>query len=145
MNVETAFLAAAGITLGVSAAVVLAIYRPLRRVLADLCGTGDRAGFWHTYANILLILLPLLAVMLARPTDVRRDESVLLLMVDQVKWSLLGVIAALTAVALGVLAFVQPGTRAVHVSADQMDDLQRLLAKVEDIRARDILRRNDTA
>jgi hypothetical protein len=137
---EQAFLLALGAALAVSLLVVGLLWRPLRGILANLCGSETRAAFWTSYSAAVLVLAPLVAVMLGRGGP-RGADSLLFQVIDQVQWGLLGLLAAMLVVALGVVAVAQPRSGTVHVSPDQMDDLQRLLAKVEEIRARNILRR----
>jgi len=138
MRNELAFGIAAGVSLLLSGLVILYLHRPLYRILGDLCGTPERGGFWTALANIQFLLVPLVAVMLGRTVE-RTADSFFFLVVEQAKWSLLGLIAATFLVALGVAAFVGPS--GILVTRPQVDDLQRLLAKVEEIRAREIVSR----
>jgi len=54
-------------------------------------------------------------------------------------------IVALLITAVGLAGFIASNGRTISVSRDQADDLQRLLERVEEIRARDILRRSGSA
>jgi hypothetical protein len=56
------FDAVAILALGLGAIVVAALHRPLFAVVADLCGTRERAVFWSIYLSTLLALVPLLFV-----------------------------------------------------------------------------------
>lgn len=63
MNTGLVFLIEISITLLV-VILMLAYLRPfLRRILVDICGTEDRAQFWTTFTNIVLLSLPLLAAL----------------------------------------------------------------------------------
>lgn len=55
------FLIELTISISVGWIVIATLSKPLRNLLIDLCGTEDRADFWMTYSNIMLILAPLLA------------------------------------------------------------------------------------
>jgi hypothetical protein len=105
--------------------------------------TETSARFWTSFANILLVLGPLFALMIGR-VEYRPGVSRVFMAVDQLKWALLGLILALWVVAL-VVAAARAGEAAtqatVTVSPEQLDDLERLLAKVDEIRARQVLRR----
>src|SRR5262249_6231123 len=135
-----AFLLALGLTLGVSTLVVVSLWRPLYGILVDLCGSEKRADFWRCYTCIMLTRVPLAAVMLGR-TEGHAGDPFWIAFLDQAKWAVLGLILALFVVAMGIATFVQTNQSAkVSISRDQLDDLQRLMAKVEEIRARQVLR-----
>src|SRR5712691_10475000 len=51
----------------VSLIVVAYLRRPLKAILADLCGTAERARFWSAFSNVTLVLVPLIFVMQYRP------------------------------------------------------------------------------
>ena len=57
MTAVTVFLADVGVTSGVSLIVVAYLRRPLRAILADLCGTAERAKFWSAFSNVTLVLV----------------------------------------------------------------------------------------
>jgi hypothetical protein len=65
------------------------------------------------------------------------------MVIDLLTWSLLGLIVAVFVIAMGVAAFIGTGLprTPIAISPDQVNDLERLLAKVEEIRAREIVRR----
>jgi hypothetical protein len=141
MQNEIAFLLAVGITMLLSVLVVFYLRKPLHRVLHDLCGTEERAGFWTAFANILLFLMPLAAVLLGRNVGPTPD-TLFFAVVEQAKWALLGLILAMFLTACGVAAFILP--RDIPVSRSQVDELQRLIEKIEQIRAKEILSRAST-
>jgi hypothetical protein len=138
---QLVFLVAMAATLVVSALIVGALWRPIHGILVDLCGTETRARFWRCYTNLMVILVPVAAVMLGR-SEPRVGEAVWVSVLDEMKWAVLGLILVLFIVALGISSFIQ--TRAVlSIRRDQLDDLNRLVETVEEIRARQILRRTD--
>jgi len=51
------------ISLALSTMVLLALSRPLVRVLASLCPTGESAAFWLAYTRVMLTIAPLLLVL----------------------------------------------------------------------------------
>jgi hypothetical protein len=75
---------------------LLATYlRPhLKRVLIDLCGTEERAQFWTAFTNVILIALPAIFGMGFQPKS-SDAQQMFFEIADQIKWNLLGFIAAL--------------------------------------------------
>jgi hypothetical protein len=139
MNNEIAFLLAVGITLLLSGLVVFYLRGPLQRVLRDLCGTDDRAAFWTSFANVFLFVMPLAAVLLGRNLG-QAPDTLFFAVVEQAKWALLGLILALFLTAVGVAAFVWPRLE-LPLTRSEVDELHRLIEKIEQIRAQEILSR----
>jgi hypothetical protein len=137
MSSETAFLIAGGITALVAVLVVTYLRRPLVGSLAETCGTQQRARFWAAYSNAVLLLVPLLALMLARLAPPAAD-SLVFAVVGYLQWSFVGLVLTLFVVAVGA-ALVQPAEPVV--TRGQIDDLQRLVVKIEEMRAHEIVRR----
>jgi hypothetical protein len=76
--------------------------------------------------------------------EVVHNSDVLIAVIDQLRWSFVGLIFALFIVGVSVAAFIPQRNRAaVAVDRDQFDDLRRLLEKVEQIRAKEIVRQAD--
>ncbi|MEW5940802.1 MAG: hypothetical protein AB1750_14125 [Chloroflexota bacterium] len=67
MNAISSFLVQAALTALLSALIVGYLRPHLRKVLADLCGTEDRAQFWAAFSNILLIGMPMIFALGYRP------------------------------------------------------------------------------
>ncbi len=61
MSSFTALLIEIVLTLAASLVAVIYFSRFLHRILVDLCGTQDRARFWTTFTNILLVALPFIS------------------------------------------------------------------------------------
>jgi len=49
-----------GVTAFLAVFVIALLWRPLERLLTEVCGTEDRANFWTIYSALFLFLLPLL-------------------------------------------------------------------------------------
>ena len=82
---------------------VLAYLRPfLRRILLDLCGTEDRAQFWTTFTNIVLLSLPMISALGFSPTT--SLSNTVLVVAHQLKSNLLSFIFGLAFIG-SVLAF----------------------------------------
>ena len=68
MNTDQLFLIEIAITLLIIL-LILGYFRPfLRKILIDLCGTEDRAQFWTTFTNIVLLSLPMVSALGFSPT-----------------------------------------------------------------------------
>lgn len=139
MDHQTAFLSAVVITLAVAGSVVASLWRPLYAILLDVCGTEAHARFWRSYTGIMLLLVPLVAVLLSRSQGPSHDP-IWVSVLDQARWAVLGLIVALFIVAMGLAVAVQ-AKPTISVDRDQVDDLERLLNRVEEVRARQILKR----
>lgn len=59
-----AFLVQIAIGAAVSAVAIVSLNSRLSAVLAEMCGTRERANFWARYTNVMLFLSPLLGVVL---------------------------------------------------------------------------------
>ena len=73
MNVLTAFWLSAAAAVGFSALTVLFLRRPLDMLLAELCGSANRARFWLVFTSVAIVLFALLGMMIAFPLSEGRD------------------------------------------------------------------------
>jgi divalent metal cation (Fe/Co/Zn/Cd) transporter len=140
MTLELPFLIALTITVIASLFAVLYLHRSLHRVLVELCGNEHRASFWTAYSNFVLVLVPIVALLVARSSE-RPADSGVFTVADLLRWSLFGLVVSAFVIAMGVATFIWPGRTPISVSAADADDLRRLLTRVEEIRARDVLTR----
>lgn len=140
MTHELPFLIALTITVIASLLAVVYLHRPLHRVLVDLCKGEHRAAFWTAYSNFVLVLVPVVALLVARSSE-RPADSGVFTVADLLRWSLFGLVISAFVIAMGVATFIWPGRTPISVSAADADDLRRLLARVEEIRAREVLNR----
>lgn len=67
MNTIFPFFIELALTFIISALLIRYLRPHLRRILADLCGTEDRAQFWTVFSNILLIGLPMIIALSYQP------------------------------------------------------------------------------
>ncbi len=102
MNLIFVYLLEIAITLSICVAVVAYLRPHLRRILADLCGTDERARFWMAFATILLVGLPLIFGLGYKP-DAGAGE-LFFDVARQVRVNLLGFLVALVAIG-GVVSF----------------------------------------
>ena len=137
---ETTMILAVGVTATLSSATVVAFHWPLQGILRKITRDPDLAVFWTRFCDALLLLFPLVFVLLGHAVEPAHLSTVALT-ARCVGWGALGLIVGLFAVAALIASVVRPVPGAVALEPGQLDDLQRLLAKVDQIRAREILRR----
>lgn len=61
------FALSVSISLLVSTAILVAILRPLRRVLALACKGGEALPFWHSFTMVMLYAVPLFFTVIWMP------------------------------------------------------------------------------
>ncbi len=115
MTAVTVFLADVGITSGVSLIVVAYLRRPLKAILADLCGTAERAKFWSAFSNVTLVLVPLIFVMQYRP-ELEQGTTAVLEMGTQLSWALVGLAVSVVTLGIVISSFI-PRSRPAPLAA----------------------------
>jgi hypothetical protein len=98
MRVSLTFACGLAITLVVALAVAKYLTVPLRQQLQELCGNAERAAFWTSFSNVMLVLTPVMFAMLVDPWTGACDPP-LVGVVSRVKWGLIGL--ALSVLMLG--------------------------------------------
>lgn len=128
------------VTLGVTAAlgvlVIAYLREPLRGILFDICRKKDHARFWAASAEVLLLAVPLAFELLLIDLGPSTDSPVFWVL-HQLKWAMLGLVAAVVVVSVGVLMLGRTSTVPVFVNPQDVDALNRLLSKVHEVRSRD--------
>jgi hypothetical protein len=89
MNLSLMFLAGLGFTLAISLTAVIYLKSSLRRLLCEVCGNDERAGFWTAFTNTVLLLVPLVFALQSQPSE-RPQTRILFELADQLKWGLIG-------------------------------------------------------
>ncbi len=105
MTATAIFLADLGITAGISLAVVAYLRRHLNDLLAELCGTAERAKFWSAFSNVALILVPLIFALQYQP-ELSQNTTAVLEMGSQLKWALVGLVVTLVTLGTVVGRFI---------------------------------------
>jgi len=109
MNQIYSFLIEVALTL-LAALMTVAYLRPfLRRILIDLCGTEDRAQFWTSFSNILLIGLPMLISLSYRP-EAKTTQELFFELSSRISGNLVSLLVALvgTGIVVAFFALVAP-------------------------------------
>ena len=102
------------LTLLVSLSVVRYMNPPLRRLLQELCGNAQRSDFWAVFANVSVVLVPLIFAMDYEPAASANGLS-LTEIAAQLKWGLTGL--AISVLMLGwILSRFIPRTREQNVA-----------------------------
>jgi hypothetical protein len=122
-----------GGTLALGVLAIFYLQEPLRRVLFDICRKQEHAHFWTASANVILLALPLSLELLLIDLG-PRSESPLFWVLEQLKWGLLGLVAAVVVVSVGVMMLGRSATVPVWVAPEDVQDLNRLLSRVKEIR-----------
>jgi hypothetical protein len=117
MSASSLFLVGIGITLLMSLTTVIYLMNPLRKILAELCGTRERADFWLAFSNVTLMLSPLIFAASCTP-DPR--GNLVIEIATQLKWAFIGLLTALMITGWVISRFIprQPG-RSTRVVAQQ--------------------------
>ncbi|MBB5716482.1 hypothetical protein [Sphingomonas aerophila] len=50
------------LTLGIAALAAAILWRPLRILLGEICGTEERSRFWTVWSTVMTVLAPMLIV-----------------------------------------------------------------------------------
>jgi len=138
MTPEATFVTALAITLVVSAAVVAIMWRYLDPVLMQYCGSVDRGRLWTLFSSAIIFLVPLFVLSLNLPPE-REWRSWVFPLAALVRWPLLALLIAVVMVAVVAAALHVP--REVPMTRAELDDLRRLLDKVQELRARELISR----
>jgi hypothetical protein len=77
----------------------------LKRILADLCGTEERAQFWTVFSNILLVGIPLLISLTYQPEAIKA-EALFFEITRRTSGNLFGFMLALIGIGIIVSFFV---------------------------------------
>lgn len=109
------YASGAGLTLFVSLGVVIYLRPHLHVLLAELCGTAERANFWTAFSNITLTLTPLIFALHSEPEESVRVAAALALG-TQLKHALIGLLLSVLVLGM-ILAMFIPRREANDVRA----------------------------
>jgi hypothetical protein len=102
MTSSTVFLVGVGVTLVSAFLVVLYLRRYLDSVLADVCGTAERAHFWTAFSNIGLILVPTICALNYAPAS-----QPIVQLTGQFQAALVGLAVAVLIIGLVLTIFIR--------------------------------------
>ena len=105
MNAPILFVGGLAMTLVTSVSVVIYLKSSLQKILAELCGSPERAAFWTSFSNVALTVVPVIFAMQYHP-ETRGTTSVVFELADQLKWGLIGVVLSITLLAWVLSRFI---------------------------------------
>lgn len=93
MNDLSIFAVGLAVTMILASLAIGYLHSHLKAILADICGTAERAEFWTAFSNVTLFLTPLIFALHFRPGT--GSLSVLVYgLSDQLAAALMGLVAA---------------------------------------------------
>src|SRR5947209_3056436 len=99
MTAISSFLAGIGIVCVVASSVAVYFQPRLGRLLGDLCGSSERAAFWTAFANVVVVLLPVICALRARPHG-GEGADLFFEISAQLQWGLIGLAVAVVAIGI---------------------------------------------
>ncbi len=111
MNPVSAFLSGVAITACVTLLVAKYLRGPLKNILADLCGTTDRAELWLAFTNVPIVCIPLIVALRYRPTA-GSVAGFLIDLNDQIQGTLLALIFTVVVLAIVLIRHIPRAARA---------------------------------
>ncbi|MEN3791928.1 hypothetical protein [Fulvimarina sp. MAC3] len=111
------YLIALSISFACAGTIIAILYRPLLRVIVDLCGSEERGRLWTVYAGVMIMLAPVLAVSVATTTGSFVNGDPLFLQ-NCIFWSTGALMSALAI--LGVCLW-QPSSRLFDARQDERE------------------------
>jgi hypothetical protein len=137
-------LVALGLTAVLALAVVGYIDRPMWRILVVGCGGKTPALFWTACFRVVLVVVPITVQLFFAPTSPGQLTGEMVPdLTEHIKWGLVGQVAGVLLVAVGVGLAVGSRTQPIWVDPEDADDLRRLVERVRLTRARELVEKAD--
>ena len=142
MATELPFLIAVAVSIGASCLVVALFHSPMSGLLEDGMGSTQPAQFWSRFIAVLVVLSPIVALMLSHGSASRGEDTAYQVL-EFLRWSMLGLLATLIILAVHLTPRNVDGRRSVSADAGSVDELGRLLRRVDAVREREAARSAD--
>jgi hypothetical protein len=119
MTSSMLFLIGLALTTITALGIVSYLRAPLQGILAELCGTRERAGFWVAFCNVTIMLVPVIFAMQYTP-ELKAGTSAVLELSSQLKWGLAGLLAAIVILGWVLSGFIRraQGAHMANVARD---------------------------
>jgi hypothetical protein len=108
MNEALVFLVGLAATMGVVLVALLYLKNPLQNILADLCGTTERARFWTAFSNITLFLVPL-ALALGHQPDASVKQAAIFEISGQMECAAIGFVVSIVVMGFILSTYISRG------------------------------------
>ena len=92
MNATSVFAVGSFATLAIGLGVIAYLRRPLEKILVELCGNPERAGFWAAFSAVALGVTPVIFAITYRPVPGPSSPAIFEF-ADQLKWGLIGLMS----------------------------------------------------
>jgi hypothetical protein len=107
VSVSALFLCGLSVTSMASLGVVVYLHKPLKELLAELCGNEKRAEFWTAFSAVTVGLVPVIFSLACRPG---LGASAVLEIAEQLKWGLIGMVVSVLLLGWMIGRFIPRGT-----------------------------------
>jgi cobalamin synthase len=104
------FVAGVGANAAIALVVVVYLRPSLNKLLADLCGTQERANFWSAFSCVTLVLVPMIFALHCRP-EAGQPLSAVFELATQMEWALIGLVCTVVMLGLVLSKFISDGPR----------------------------------
>jgi hypothetical protein len=142
MSPEMALLISVGVTLAMSLATISYLHKPLQKLLDSATATRDVTGFGLAISHIVIILMPLVCLMTG-PMAIRSGSYPTFEIVALIQCSMVGLLVAVLLVlfiAMAAVGIQRSAWNSAPFTEEQVQEIHRLLLKMEEYRDREILK-----
>jgi hypothetical protein len=105
MNAVSNFLIGLALTMGAVFFALLYLRKPLQAILADLCGTAERARFWAAFSNVTLFLVPFVLALDHR-ADSDAGQSMIFAISGQMESAIIGFVVSVVVLGFVLSTFI---------------------------------------
>lgn len=91
---------------------------PLRALLIELCGTGERAAFWAVFSNVTITLVPVIFAMQYVP-EPAPGRTAVVEVATQLKWGLAGLLGAVVILGFVLSRFIPKHAAGPRAAAEE--------------------------
>jgi hypothetical protein len=116
MKISLIFACGLAITVAIAFVVARYLTTPLRQQLQELCGNAERAAFWTSFSNVMLVLTPVVFAMLVDPMANAFDPP-LMGVISYTKWGLIGLATSVLILGWTLGRFIPRTTAHPHLPA----------------------------
>src|SRR5262249_19845219 len=112
-------------------------------LLSEYAGSFRRGKFWTSVSQIVLVLIPL-SLVIALGSSSEGERITVRSVFDRLTWGLYGLVGCVVFLSLFIGIFGRVHGSTIHIEPELADDLNRLLEKVREYRARELIMQIDS-